>query len=40
MQVNLTKLRHEVTGLDSAIDIMRVEIGEIDIAQATQDYQM
>ena len=38
MQQKLTNLRHAVTDMDSAIDLMRVKIGELDVNQATQDY--
>ena len=38
MQQKLTNLRHAVSDMDSAIDLMRVKIGELDVNQATQDY--
>ena len=38
MQEKLSQIRHAITDMDSAIDLMRVKIGELDIHQATQDY--
>ena len=38
MQAKLTNLRHAVTDMDSNIDLMKVKIGELDIFQATQEY--
>ena len=39
MQTKLTNIRHQVTDMDSNIDLMRVKIGELDINQASQEYQ-
>lgn len=38
LQARLTAIRHEVTGMDSKIDLMKVKIGELDIHQVTLDY--
>ena len=38
MQTKLTNIRHQVTDMDSNIDLMRVKIGELDINQASQEY--
>ncbi len=38
MSGKLVNLRHNVTDMDSNIDLMKVKIGELDVNQATQDY--
>lgn len=38
LQARLTAIRHEVTGMDTKIDLMKVKIGELDIHAVTIDY--
>ena len=38
MSEKLTNTRHAVTSMDSAIDLLRVKIGEVDVAQAVKEY--
>lgn len=35
MQTKLSNLRVQITNMDSAIDLMKVKIGELDVSQAT-----
>ena len=38
MRTKLTNLRVQITDMDSAIDLMKVKIGELDVGQATEEY--
>jgi len=38
MSEKLTNTRHAVTSMDSSIDLLRVKIGEVDVAQAVKEY--
>ena len=38
MATKLKNTRHAVTNMDSAIDVLKVKIGEVDVGQAAQDY--